>query len=57
MECITTHPELQGLRRWLLATADAHGLYEQFGFAVVKSPERWMERHDPEVYSRSGPPA
>lgn len=57
MECIMGHPELQGLRRWVLATADAHGLYEQFGFTPVKSPERWMERHDAEVYTPVEPEA
>ena len=35
MECVKAHPDLQGLRRWLLATRDAHGLYEQFGFEPV----------------------
>lgn len=50
MECILAHPETQGLRRWMLATADAHGLYAQFGFAPLKTPERWMEIHNPEVY-------
>lgn len=52
MQCVLAHPELQGLRRWSLATRDAHGLYRQFGFHELKSPERWMERHDPEVYAR-----
>ncbi len=50
MQCITGHPDLQGLRRWMLATRDAHGLYKQFGFTEVKSPQRWMERHVPEIY-------
>ena len=50
MECVVSHPELQGLRRWMLATLDAHGLYEQFGFAPLKRPERFMERHNPNVY-------
>ncbi|GAB4465738.1 MAG: GNAT family N-acetyltransferase [Armatimonadaceae bacterium] len=44
METIWTHPDLQGQRRWLLATADAHTLYAQFGFALVEQPDRWMER-------------
>jgi GNAT superfamily N-acetyltransferase len=44
MEVIWTHPDLQGQRRWLLATEDAHGLYASFGFAPVPFPERWMER-------------
>jgi len=53
MECIMVHPDLQGLRRWSLLTRDAHGLYSQFGFTQLKSAERWMERHDPEVYART----
>src|SRR5512134_2715467 len=50
MECITSHPELQGLRRWMLATRDAHGLYEKFGFTPLKNPEVFMERHNPGAY-------
>lgn len=46
MECIVNHPELQGLRRWCLVTRDAHGLYDQFGFAGLNNPERWMEKFD-----------
>lgn len=53
METITAHPDLQGLRRWLLATRDAHRLYAQFGFTGLKAPERFMERHDPAVYARA----
>jgi GNAT superfamily N-acetyltransferase len=53
MESITQHPALQGLRRWILTTRDAHGLYEQVGFTPVKFPERYMERHDPRVYETS----
>ena len=52
MESICAHPQLQGLRRWMLATADAHGLYAQFGFTPIKAPARWMEKHDPDVYAR-----
>ncbi|HEV2270755.1 MAG TPA: GNAT family N-acetyltransferase [Steroidobacteraceae bacterium] len=44
------HPMLQGLRRWSLVTADAHGLYRQFGFTAVAQPDRYMERLDPDVY-------
>ncbi len=44
METILSHPELQGLRRWLLATRDAHGLYEQYGFEPLLHPDRWMEK-------------
>ncbi len=47
MQTVMTHPELQGLRRWMLATRDAHGLYAQYGFTALSAPERWMERFDP----------
>jgi GNAT superfamily N-acetyltransferase len=50
MEVIISHPDLQRLRRWLLATRDAHGLYEQFDFAQLRFPERWMERTAPDAY-------
>jgi GNAT superfamily N-acetyltransferase len=50
MECILEHPSLQGLRRFLLATRDAHGLYARFGFAPLSSPDPWMQRHNPDVY-------
>jgi GNAT superfamily N-acetyltransferase len=50
MQTILAYPELQGLRRWSLATADAHGLYKQFGFTEVSRPDRWMEIFDPGVY-------
>jgi GNAT superfamily N-acetyltransferase len=52
METIVTHPELQGLRRWMLATRDAHGLYERYGFTALPDPTRFMTRHDPDVYKR-----
>jgi GNAT superfamily N-acetyltransferase len=51
VECVTSHSELQGLRRWILATSDAHGLYEKFGFTPLKNPGNFMERHDPTVYA------
>jgi GNAT superfamily N-acetyltransferase len=50
MECIMQHPRLQGLRRWILLTRDAHGLYAKFGFTLVKSPERYMELHRADAY-------
>ena len=53
MECIVSHSELQGLRRWLLATHDAHALYAQFGFTPLKAAERWMEMHDPDIYTKA----
>jgi GNAT superfamily N-acetyltransferase len=52
MECVVAHPELQGLRRWILLTRDAHRLYEKVGFTPIAKPDRWMERWDPEVYKR-----
>ena len=55
MECIVAHPQLQGLRRWALATKDAHGLYQQFGFSALASPERHMERYNQNVYRESQP--
>lgn len=56
MECVMGHPELQNLRRVMLATADAHGLYRQFGFAVIARPERMMEIVAPDIYQRLGSP-
>jgi GNAT superfamily N-acetyltransferase len=47
MQTIKEHPELQGLRRWSLATADAHKLYEQFGFTSLSKPDSWMEIFTP----------
>ena len=47
---LQTHPELQGLRRWLLMTVDAHGVYERLGWTPLAHPERAMERHFPDVY-------
>lgn len=50
MECIMRHPRLQGLRRWSLVTRDAHQLYARFGFTPLKTPDRYMELHNPNVY-------
>ncbi len=44
VETVVSHPSLQGLRKWSLATADAHALYGQFGFAEVRYPSRHMEK-------------
>jgi GNAT superfamily N-acetyltransferase len=52
MTAIMAHPELQNLRRWVLVTRDAHGLYASFGFEALAAPERFMERRDLEVYQR-----
>ena len=47
IETVVSHPQLQGIRRWMLATADAHGLYQRYGFTELAAPERWMERFTP----------
>ena len=52
VSCIIAHPELQGLRRWMLATLDAHRLYEQNGFIALRKPEWFMEINDPDIYQR-----
>jgi len=44
METVHNHPDLQGLRRWILATRDAHGLYRQFGWTPLATPNGWMEK-------------
>jgi GNAT superfamily N-acetyltransferase len=44
IETIKAHPRLQGFRRWILATRDAHELYRRFGFTELSEPKRWMER-------------
>ena len=53
METITAHPELQGLRRWQLATRDAHGLYARFGFVPLAEPARQMEKVDFDIYVKA----
>jgi GNAT superfamily N-acetyltransferase len=50
MRCIMDHPSLQGLRRFVLVTKDAHKLYEPFGFQPVASPESYMEILRPDLY-------
>jgi GNAT superfamily N-acetyltransferase len=53
VDAIMIHPDLQDLRRWLLVTRDAHGLYARHGFTALTNVERFMQRHDPDVYSRA----
>jgi GNAT superfamily N-acetyltransferase len=53
MENIFAHPDLQNLRRFMLATADAHGLYAQYGFQEMKNVARWMEKVDLTVYNKN----
>jgi GNAT superfamily N-acetyltransferase len=47
IETVMAHPDLQGLRRWTLATRDAHGLYKQYGFSPLTDPSGWMEILNP----------
>lgn len=51
MNHIVRHPDLQGLRRMMLATRDAHGLYAKYGFTPLAAPDVMMEVHRPNVYS------
>ena len=55
MEAIMQLPELQGLRRLMLVTRDAHGLYEKFGFKPLAAPARFMELHNPNAYEPQPP--
>lgn len=50
---VMAHPQLQGLRRFSLATADAHSLYAGFGFTAPTRPQSLMEKLDPDVYTRT----
>src|SRR5690349_22579102 len=52
VETIMKHPNLQGLRRWILLTADAHELYRKFGWTDIEDPTKWMNVHDKDVYKR-----
>jgi GNAT superfamily N-acetyltransferase len=53
IEIIMSYPSLQGLRRFMLATRDAHGLYSQFGFSALNNVDRWMQIHNLDVYKNS----
>lgn len=50
MQSVQAHPELQGIRRWMLMTADAHRLYASFGFSALAKPDRAMEISHPDIY-------
>ena len=52
VEIIMNHPNLQGLRRWILLTGDAHELYRKFGWTDIADPTKWMELHDKNVYKK-----
>src|SRR5580704_4347397 len=50
MQCVASHPDLQNLRRWILVTSDAHGLYRKYGFTQLARHDSFMELYDPDVY-------
>lgn len=52
LEAVQAHPELTGLRRWLLFTRDMQPLYARLGWTPIPHPERCMERHDVDLYTR-----
>lgn len=51
VEAVVQHPELQGLRRFMLATRDAHAVYAKFSFKPLAAPARFMEIHNPNSYA------
>jgi N-acetylglutamate synthase-like GNAT family acetyltransferase len=57
LERLFAHPDVQGLRRMMLATRDAHDLYKKFGFAPLAAPARFMELHNPNAYTAKPPSA
>lgn len=52
MDIVMGHPNLQGLRRWILLTSTADWLYEKYGFVKIPKPEIYMELYNPNVYKR-----
>ena len=52
IETIHAHALLQTLRRWMLGTRDAHGLYKKFGWTSLAEPDRFMQKHNPNVYQQ-----
>lgn len=50
IQAVVNHPELQGLRRMMLATRDAHSLYAQYGFTAVVNPQSLMQIWQPDIY-------
>jgi GNAT superfamily N-acetyltransferase len=57
MECVMGHPDLQGLRRFILGTRDAHGLYGRYGFRPLADPTRFLEVWRPDVYRAPAGPS
>jgi GNAT superfamily N-acetyltransferase len=54
LDALFAHAQVQGLRRMMLATRDAHDLYARYGFTALGAPDRFMELHRPDVYRRRG---
>jgi GNAT superfamily N-acetyltransferase len=54
VRCAVAHPELQGVRKWVLGTRDAHGLYAKIGFTPPHNPSHYMEIRRPDIYRRTG---
>ena len=52
MQAAVNHPSINGVRRFTLATSNAHGLYEKFGFTQLHKPDTFMERYNPDAYSK-----
>ncbi|HRG37458.1 MAG TPA: GNAT family N-acetyltransferase [Bacteroidia bacterium] len=52
MDAVINHPNLQGLRRWILLTSTADWLYEKYGFKKIPNPEVYMELYNPNVYKK-----
>ena len=52
MKKVIEHPELVGIRRFTLATSDAHSLYQQFAFKPLEKPEIFMERYNKDIYKK-----
>ena len=52
VQCVMAHPDLQGMRRWMLASTTARGLYAKLGFSQLSNPKVFMEIYDPEIHRR-----
>jgi GNAT superfamily N-acetyltransferase len=56
VEYVMGHPDLRGLRRVLLGTRDAHGLYARHGFTPLADPDRFLEVFRPHAHQADSPP-
>ena len=53
MDSVINHPSIKNIRRFTLATSDAHGVYSQFGFTPLHKPDTFMERYNPHIYTKT----